>query len=223
MSAGGRRLTLSPLGFDIVLALSQAPEGLRLADIGRIIGSPVSSVQTALRVLIANHLVERAEVVPPRYGLSIEHPARDELASLATVLPDPAHAIRVIATSGPCATIRGMNVDLRRSGPAAAAGAIAAGASIGLSELIAGLVPGAPSLLVSVGQTVIDLQPPGAKDVVVGLFGENDKLALEVFLVVVAAVLAAALGVLAVRSFRGAAAGFVVAGVAGAPVRPPRP
>jgi hypothetical protein len=101
MSAGGRRLTLSPLGFDIVLALSQAPEGLRLADIGRIIGSPVSSVQTALRVLIANRLVERADVDPPRYGLSSEHPARAELASLATVLPDPAHAIGISLRANP--------------------------------------------------------------------------------------------------------------------------
>jgi DMSO/TMAO reductase YedYZ molybdopterin-dependent catalytic subunit len=111
---------------------------------------------------------------------------------------------------------RDMNLAVRRSVPAAAAGAIAAAVSIGLSELIAGLVPGAPSLLVSVGQTIIDLQPPGAKDLVVGLFGQNDKLALEVFLVVVAVVLAAGLGVLALRSFPGAAAGFVVAGVAGA-------
>jgi hypothetical protein len=109
MSTDGRRLTLSPLGFDIVLALSQAPEGLRLADIGRIIGSPVSSVQTALRVLIANHLVERAEVVPPRYGLSSEHPAREELASLATVLPEPAHAIGIILRANP--TVRYAAVD----------------------------------------------------------------------------------------------------------------
>jgi hypothetical protein len=101
MSAGGRRLTLSPIGFDIVLALSQAPDGLRLADIGRIIGSPVSSVQTALRILIANHLVDRAEADPPRYGLSVEHPAREELASLATVLPEPAHAIGIILRANP--------------------------------------------------------------------------------------------------------------------------
>jgi hypothetical protein len=61
----------------------------------------VSSVQTALRVLIANRLVERAEVVPPRYGLSSEHPAREELASLATVLPEPAHAIGIILRANP--------------------------------------------------------------------------------------------------------------------------
>jgi len=109
-----------------------------------------------------------------------------------------------------------VNLAGRRTLLAAAAGAIAAAVSLGLSELIAGLVPGAPSLLVSVGQTIIDLQPPGAKDVVVGLFGENDKLALEILVVTVAAVLAAGLGVVALRSFRAASAGFVVAGVVGA-------
>jgi hypothetical protein len=101
VDAGGRRLTLSPIGFDIVLALSQAPNGLRLADIGRIIGSPVSSVQTALRVLIANRLVQRGDAEPPRYSLSHDHPARDDLASLATVLPDPAHAIGIILRANP--------------------------------------------------------------------------------------------------------------------------
>ena len=111
---------------------------------------------------------------------------------------------------------RPVNLARHRSLLAAAAGAIAATVSLGLSELVAGVVPGAPSLLVSVGQTIIDLQPPGAKDIVVGLFGENDKLALETLVVVVAAILAAGLGVLALRSFRAAAAGFVVAGVVGA-------
>jgi hypothetical protein len=101
MEVGGRRLTLSPIGFDIVLALSQAPTGLRLADIGRIIGSPASSVQTALRVLIANRLVQRADAEPPRYTLDAEHPARDDLASLATVLPEPAHAIGIILRANP--------------------------------------------------------------------------------------------------------------------------
>ena len=33
MAPPGRRLTLSPIGFDIILALSQAPGGLRLAEL----------------------------------------------------------------------------------------------------------------------------------------------------------------------------------------------
>jgi DMSO/TMAO reductase YedYZ molybdopterin-dependent catalytic subunit len=107
---------------------------------------------------------------------------------------------------------------------AALAGAVAAGVAIGLSELLAGLVPGAPSLVAAIGQTVIHLQPPGAKDFVVGLFGQNDKIALELFIVLVAIALAAGLGATARRSFGAAAAGFVGAGIvaAAAALRDPR-
>lgn len=104
MTSSGRRLTLSPIGFDIVLSLSQTPDGLRLADLAHVMGSPVSSVQTALRVLVANQLVRREEVDPPLYRLTPDHPARDELASLATVLPEPAHAIGVILRANPGVT-----------------------------------------------------------------------------------------------------------------------
>ena len=62
---------------------------------------------------------------------------------------------------------------------------------------------------------VIDLQPPGAKDIVVSLFGTNDKLALEVLIVVVALLIGAGLGLLARRHYGIAAATFVVFGVVG--------
>src|SRR5881392_2726750 len=88
------------------------------------------------------------------------------------------------------------------------AGALGALAGIGLSELVAGFL-GAPSLLAAIGGFVIDHQPPGAKDVVVGLFGTNDKLALEGLILVVAALIGAGLGALAVRrSYALAAGGF---------------
>jgi hypothetical protein len=103
-AGGGRRLTLSPIGFDIVLALSQTPGGLRLADLAHVIGSPVSSVQTALRILVANQLVRREALEPPRYRLDPEHPARDELVSLSTVLPDASHAIGVVLRANPVVT-----------------------------------------------------------------------------------------------------------------------
>jgi DMSO/TMAO reductase YedYZ molybdopterin-dependent catalytic subunit len=98
---------------------------------------------------------------------------------------------------------------------AAAGGMVAAAAALGGSELLAGLVPGTPSLVAAIGGTVIDLQPPGAKDLVVSLFGEADKLALEVTIVVVALAIAAGLGVLARRRYRLAAAGFGAAGALG--------
>ena len=52
-----------------------------------------------------------------------------------------------------------------------------------MSELLAGLLPGATSLVAAVGQVIIDHQPPGAKDFVVALFGTNDKLAFEIVIV----------------------------------------
>jgi hypothetical protein len=97
----GRRLTLSPIGFDIVLALSQAPDGLRLADIAHVIGSPISSAQTALRILVANDIAQRLAKDPPRYRLAPGHPARSELISLSAVLPDAPHAIGVVLRANP--------------------------------------------------------------------------------------------------------------------------
>ena len=80
----------------------------------------------------------------------------------------------------------------------AIAGAVAALAGIGFSELAAGLL-GAPSLIASIGEVIIDHQPPGAKDLVVSLFGTNDKLAFELLIIGVALVIGAGLGIVATR------------------------
>jgi len=101
------------------------------------------------------------------------------------------------------------------TGLAALSGAIAAAVALGVSELIAGLLPGATSLVAAIGQRVIDLQPPGAKDFVVALFGTNDKLALEVVVVLAAVGIGALLGILARRSFNLAAGGFLAFGALG--------
>jgi DMSO/TMAO reductase YedYZ molybdopterin-dependent catalytic subunit len=85
------------------------------------------------------------------------------------------------------------------------AGVAATLAALGLSELAAGLV-GAPSLVAAVGGFVIDHQPPGAKDFVVGIFGTNDKLALEVFIILVALLIGAVVGLIAARWFVAGAA-----------------
>jgi DMSO/TMAO reductase YedYZ molybdopterin-dependent catalytic subunit len=95
------------------------------------------------------------------------------------------------------------------------AGAVGALAGIGLSELVAGFL-GAPSLLAAIGSFVIDHQPAGAKDLVVGLFGTNDKIALESLIVIVAAIIGAILGVVAVRrSYALSATGFAAFALAG--------
>ena len=91
-----RRLTLTPIAFDLVLALSQSPDGLRLAELAERIGSPVSSVQTSLRVLMANAIVARLAADPPAYHLDPRHHAIGPLLRLAAVLPEPEHAIGIL-------------------------------------------------------------------------------------------------------------------------------
>jgi DMSO/TMAO reductase YedYZ molybdopterin-dependent catalytic subunit len=101
------------------------------------------------------------------------------------------------------------------AGFAALAGAAAAALGIGVSELIGGLLAGATSLVDAIGQVVIDLQPPGAKDFVVALFGTNDKLALEIVVALTALALGASFGVLAARRFVLGAGGFAAFGALG--------
>jgi DMSO/TMAO reductase YedYZ molybdopterin-dependent catalytic subunit len=98
---------------------------------------------------------------------------------------------------------------------AALAGAVAALAALGVSELLAAFLPGATSLVAAVGQAVIDLQPPGAKDLVVALFGTNDKLALEIVVVLASVAIGAGLGVLGRRRLAIAVGGFIGFGVVG--------
>ncbi|MEZ4596065.1 MAG: molybdopterin-dependent oxidoreductase [Chloroflexota bacterium] len=95
---------------------------------------------------------------------------------------------------------------------AAAAGAIAAAVTIGVGELMAALLAGAPSLVIAIGDLVIDLQPPGAKDLMVSLFGDADKLVLNLVIVVAAVLVAAVVGVAARRRWAWGVIGFLVAG-----------
>ena len=85
---------------------------------------------------------------------------------------------------------------------AAVAGLVAGATALGLTELLAGLVAGAPSVVLEIGTLLISLQPRGAKQVIVDLFGTADKDVLNVAVVLGALVLAAGLGLLA-RDRRG--------------------
>jgi DMSO/TMAO reductase YedYZ molybdopterin-dependent catalytic subunit len=80
---------------------------------------------------------------------------------------------------------------------AAVAGIVTGGVALGATELLAGILPGAPSVVLAIGSFLISLQPPGAKQIVVDLFGTADKLALNIAIVLGALVIAAGLGVLA--------------------------
>ncbi len=101
---------------------------------------------------------------------------------------------------------------LPSAGNAALAGIAAGLVAIAAGELFAGLVAGAPSIVVTVGDLVIALQPPGAKELVVELFGGNHKVALQLVIVVAALAIAAGAGVLARRRFERGAWVFVLAG-----------
>ncbi len=103
-------------------------------------------------------------------------------------------------------------------GRAALAGAAAGAAAIGVNELVAGLFAGAPSFVAEIGGLVIDLQPPGAKQFVVDLFGTADKAVFSLLIVVVAVIGSALLGVVARNRFELATVGFVVAGLAAAAI-----
>ena len=92
------------------------------------------------------------------------------------------------------------------------AGIVAGGVALGATELLAGLVPGAPSVVLEIGAFLISLQPAGAKQIVVDLFGTADKLALNVAIVLGALVIAAVLGMLARYHRSWTTAGF--AGIA---------
>jgi DMSO/TMAO reductase YedYZ molybdopterin-dependent catalytic subunit len=98
---------------------------------------------------------------------------------------------------------------------ASIAGLVAAGAALGISELIAGVISGATSLVAAVGQFVIDHQPAGAKDLMVSLFGTNDKLAFELIIVGVALAIGAGLGVVALRRAWVATVAFAAFGIVG--------
>ncbi|CAN5206970.1 sulfite oxidase [soil metagenome] len=92
------------------------------------------------------------------------------------------------------------------------AGAAAAALALGVGELVGGLL-GGPSLIAAVGAIVIELQPPGAKDLMVTLFGEADKVILETVTAIAAIAIGGVLGVLARRDVRIANAGIVAFGV----------
>jgi DMSO/TMAO reductase YedYZ molybdopterin-dependent catalytic subunit len=103
-------------------------------------------------------------------------------------------------------------MDAMRGTKPAVAGLLAAGLALAVSELVAG-VTGVPSLIVTVGNLVVDTAPPAVEDFAIGTFGVYDKLALFVGMLVVAGVAGAVLGMAAARTFGIGVAGFLAFGL----------
>ncbi len=87
------RLTLSPLAMDLLVALSQRPDGSRAADLARIVAAPPTSVTGVLRDLGGHGVVTRNGWT---YHLATEHPAHHELLELCLRLPSPEFAIEIV-------------------------------------------------------------------------------------------------------------------------------
>lgn len=100
-------------------------------------------------------------------------------------------------------------------GHAALNGAVSAGLSFGVSELLAGIL-GSPSLIQGVADRVVDSVPPGVKDWAISVLGTNDKPALLVGIVVVGMLAGALAGLLSRRQIAPAVIFFGGFGALGA-------
>ncbi|WP_217168123.1 molybdopterin-dependent oxidoreductase [Streptomyces sp. AC512_CC834] len=105
----------------------------------------------------------------------------------------------------------------------ALSGLLAGGAALAVAELVAAAVRPQAGPVVAVGGAAIDRTPTAVKDWAIRNFGTNDKLVLQLGILAVLALLALALGTLAVRHRRTGAAGVLVFGVVGAAAALGRP
>lgn len=101
------------------------------------------------------------------------------------------------------------------AGRAAVAGLVAAMLALAVSSLVGGLVPAVPSLVVSVGNRVIDNAPAQVEQWAIATLGTADKPALVAGIIVLSGVVGAVLGVAASRRFVIGVAGFWAFGAFG--------
>ena len=99
---------------------------------------------------------------------------------------------------------------------AAIAGMLAVVSALAAAELCAGLIGGARSLVIAVGDTVIDLVPGWLERAAISLLGTADKPVLLFTIVTLTVIIGAVFGRLAARRFAAGAAGIVVLAVIGA-------
>lgn len=105
----------------------------------------------------------------------------------------------------------------------ALSGVLAGFASLAVASLVAAAVRPQSSPVIAVGGASIDATPAEVKDWAIRHFGTNDKLVLQLGILVVLAVLALVLGALAVRFRRVGAAGILLFGAVGAAAAVSRP
>jgi DMSO/TMAO reductase YedYZ molybdopterin-dependent catalytic subunit len=121
-------------------------------------------------------------------------------------------------------TVSGVGrVDARSAGLGAVAGVLAAGAALGVGQLVAGLTGASGSPVVVVGELQIDFTPPWLKNFAITEFGADDKLVLVTGIVIVLGAFAALVGAAATRRMAYGMAGiavFAAVGLTAAATRP---
>ncbi|MFJ4333365.1 MULTISPECIES: sulfite oxidase [unclassified Streptomyces] len=110
-----------------------------------------------------------------------------------------------------------------RLGLGALSGLLAGGAALAVAELAAAAVRPQAGPVVAVGGAAVDRTPTAVKDWAIRTFGADDKLVLQLGILAVLTLFAAALGALAVRHRRTGAAAVLVFGVVGAAAALGRP
>jgi DMSO/TMAO reductase YedYZ molybdopterin-dependent catalytic subunit len=103
------------------------------------------------------------------------------------------------------------------------AGVLAATVGVCVGFLVAGWTGLVGSPVVAVAELLIDLSPPPLKNFAIREFGSNDKLVLQIGVIVVLAVLAALIGVIAQRNLRLGLIGIGVLAVIGVIAAATRP
>src|SRR5262245_66641110 len=98
---------------------------------------------------------------------------------------------------------------------AALTGFLAVAVMLGVTELLAAVVPGARAHVVAVGDEVIDRTPGWLERAVIENLGTSDKPFLIANILVVSALLGALLGVLAARRFVVGAVGIALMSAVG--------
>ncbi|WAL98733.1 sulfite oxidase [Streptomyces sp. Je 1-369] len=114
-------------------------------------------------------------------------------------------------------------IDPGRAAGGALSGLLAGFAALATAELLSSAVRPEAGPVVAVGGAAIDRTPASVKDWAIREFGTDDKLVLQSGIVAVLALLAVALGLLALRHRRIGAAGVLLFGVVGALAAVSRP
>ena len=102
--------------------------------------------------------------------------------------------------SGPIGHPLGVPQERPRSGYAAAGGVVGAGVALGVGELLAAVVGGAPSPVLAVGDLVIDVAPVAVREQSIDALGTADKPALVAGILLISFVLGGLVGMGARRS-----------------------